>query len=416
MSRAEQDRSLAAAGSTRPGAPADAARIHASALVVDTHVDTAQRLLDEGYDLGAPLGVGQLNLDALARGNVGAVFFALWANPDAHRADPRARVLALGAAVRAEVERHADRLVLARTAADVVAARAAGRIAILLALEGGEAIGEHLAALRELDALGVRYVGLAWNEHTALADAAVPPAPRHGGLSDLGRAAVTELNRLGIMVDVSHLSDAAAREVIRASRAPVIASHSSARALADVPRNLPDDLLVELAAKGGVVQVNFHAAFLDASYGSALHARYGADVAALSRVRAERGPGAAAEAFYALNARAARELPPPGLDALLAHVEHVRGVAGVDHVGLGSDFDGGIVPPSGIASPADLPKITAALLARGWPEEDLVKLLGGNVLRVMDTVERVGVAIRAEVSPGMPGTAGPGPHHPPHGA
>ena len=377
----------------------EAAAIHRAALVVDTHVDTAQRLVDERFDLGGALDGGQVSLDGLVRGGVGAIFFALWADPALHAADPLARCLALADAVRAQVARHADRLAFAASVADVLAARRAGRIAVLLGLEGGEALGEDLSALPRLHALGVRYVGLTWNHHNALADAAAPPSPHHGGLSAVGRAAIAELNRLGVMADVSHLSDASTADAIEVSRAPVIASHSGARARADVARNLPDELLRAIAAKGGVVQVVFHGAFLDAEAArrertafapvrtelDALDARLaGADVR-------DRG---AARARHARTALARMSRVP--LSAVLDHVDHVARVAGIAHVGLGTDLDGGVSPPEGIDSHADLPRVTEGLLARGYSAEDVTAILGGNLLRVFAEVERVGRELRGE--------------------
>jgi membrane dipeptidase len=374
--------------------------VHRAALVVDTHVDTAQRLVDERFDLADPLdGGGQLNLDALVRGGVGAVFFALWADPAIHAADPLGRCLALAAAIHAQVAGHPDRLAAAASVDEVLAARRAGKISVLLGLEGAEALVDDLGALARLHALGVRYVGLTWNHHNAIADAAAPAIPRHGGLSSLGRRAVGELNRLGIMVDVSHLSDASTAQAIEASRAPVIASHSGARARAAVARNLPDDLIRAIAAKGGVVQVVFHGAFLDEECAAR-------EKAAFAPVRAElealdaRLAGADARERGAARARHARaalgRLPRAPLSALLDHVEHVARVAGVDHVGLGSDFDGGIVPPEGIDSPADLPRVTEGLLERGFSAEQVTGILGRNLLRVFGEVERVGAELRGE--------------------
>ena len=375
----------------------DPSAVHRAALVVDTHVDTAQRLVDERFDLGGVLDGGQVSLDGLVRGGVGAIFFALWADPALHAADPLARCLALAEEVRAQVARHADRLAFAASVSEILAARRSGRIALLLGLEGGEALGEDLGALARLHALGVRYVGLTWNHHNALADAAAPAAPRHGGLSSLGRAAIDELNRLGVMVDVSHLSDASTAQAVEASRAPVIASHSGARACADVARNLPDELLRALAAKGGVVQVVFHGAFLDAEAARRERAAFAPVRAELEALDA-RLAGADLRDRGAARARHARaalsRLPRVPLPALLDHVDHVAHVAGIAHVGLGTDLDGGISPPAGIDSHADLPRVTEGLLARGYSAEEVTAVLGGNLLRVMGEVERAATPTR----------------------
>jgi membrane dipeptidase len=375
----------------------EAAAVHRAALVVDTHVDTAQRLVDERFDLGDPLDGGQVNLDGLVRGGVGAIFFALWADPALHAADPLARCLALADGVRAQVARHADRLAFASSVPELLAARRSGRIAVLLGLEGGEPLGEDLGALARLHALGVRYVGLTWNHHNALADAAAPAAPRHGGLSALGRAAIAELNRLGVMVDVSHLSDASTAQAAEASRAPVIASHSGARARADVARNLPDDLLRAIAAKGGVVQVVFHGAFLDEEAARRERTAFAPVRAELEALDAGLA-GADLRDRGAVRARHARaalaRIPRVPLSVLLDHVDHVAHVAGIAHVGLGTDLDGGISPPAGIDSHADLPRVTEGLLARGYSAEEVTAVLGGNLLRAFGEVERAATPTR----------------------
>ncbi|GAO03118.1 dipeptidase [Anaeromyxobacter sp. PSR-1] len=387
------------AGSTAPRAAATGSveDVLRDAPVVDLHLDTPQWLLDQRYDLGEPRReLGQVNLDSMRRGGVGAAFFVLWNPPDLPEADAHARALALAAAVRAQVARHPADLAMAGSVDELLAARASGKIAILLGMEGAEPLHGDLAELERMHALGVRYVGLTWNAHTAFADAGKPDAPRHGGLSPLGRAAIAEMNRLGIAVDVSHLSDASAAQAIAASRAPVLATHSCVRALSDHRRNLPDDLVRAIAASGGVVGVNLHSVFLDAGFAAraaAAEEAHAPERAALALEAAD--PVERRWAPYLAELRVAHALPRPPLAVLVDHVEHLVKVAGVDHVGLGSDFDGGIVPPDGIESHADLPELVAALLARGHTPEDVRKLLGGNVVRALREVERVSRALRS---------------------
>ncbi len=376
-----------------PRVPASAEEVHRDALVIDLHLDTPQRLLDRHFDLGEPLrDFGQVNLETLRRGNVGAVFFVLWHAPELPESGAHARALALAEAVRAQVARHSDALVLAGSADEIVAARRAGKIAVLLGLEGGEALRGDVGELSRMHALGVRYVGLTWNAHTAFADAGKPDTPRHGGLSALGRAAIAEMNRLGIAVDLSHLSDASAAQAIAVSKAPVLATHSCARALADHRRNLPDDLVRAVAANGGVVGVNFHSAFLDAAYAARVAAAekaHAPELEALTRSLENADLVTRMWSPFLFEMRLGYELPRPPLSVLVDHVEHLVKMAGVDHVAIGTDFDGGIVPPAGIDSPADLPELTAALLDRGHSPDDVRKILGGNFLRVLRDVERV---------------------------
>jgi membrane dipeptidase len=272
--------------------------------------------------------------------------------------------------------------VLARTAADVRAAHAAGRVALIPHVEGGEQLGGSLERLRALHALGVRSVGLTWNHTNDLADAALDSA-RWGGLSPLGEAAVREMNRLGVLVDLSHASDEAALDALALSAAPVVLSHSSARALADLPRNAPDEVLRRVAANGGVVMVTFVPYFTTDAYA----AWYARGEAAWDSLRAVHGDDGAAGAMAAWEA--AHPPPPVTLADVADHVEHVRRVAGAEHVGLGSDFDGMFSHVGGLEDVAAFPALLAELARRGWTDEELGAVAGGNVLRVLAEAERV---------------------------
>lgn len=378
----------------------DPQRIHRDALVVDGHNDIPQALLDDGFDL-AEDGRGRYDtdLERLRQGGVTGAFLSIYVDGAlADRGEPYApRARALIAAVRAQVERHPDRMLLATTAADVERAKREGRFAALMGLEGAHALEGSFDTLREFAAAGVRYVTLTHTRSNEFADssgryretdpAKIAALRLHGGLSDRGRALVAELNRLGVMVDVSHASDETVAAALAASRAPVIASHSGARALADVRRNLPDDLIAAIGAKGGVVMVNFHSAFLDPAVRAGTDAwaeRLGVEQDAL---RAEYGRG---ERYARTLFQRMRFGPQPqaSLDRVVDHIEHIARVAGVDAVGLGSDFDGDILPPSELDDVSRLPKITADLRHHGWDRDAIRKVLGGNVLRVMRAVER----------------------------
>jgi membrane dipeptidase len=370
---------LAAGASAGPSVE----HLHREAIVIDGHNDVTTWVLDAGFDLGmdggdpsktsadlywvlggvlpAPRGEAlrtQTDLARLERGGVDALFFSIWPHSD-HAETPGASLARANAMIDALIEqtrRHADRLELATSAPDVRRIAGEGRIAALMGLEGGHAIENDLANLRAFHARGVRYLTLAWENTNDWADSSGDEA-RHGGLTDFGREVVREMNRLGMLVDVSHVSDQTFWDTLEVATRPVIASHSSARALADVPRNLSDEMLRAVAKNGGVVMVNFGGAFIDPRK------------AGLGRVLWDAlvhlGPS------------------PVPLARLLDQIEHVARVAGSDLVGFGSDFDGTLFLPEGARDVAGFPAITAGLAERGWGESDLRKLLGENTLRVL---------------------------------
>jgi membrane dipeptidase len=289
--------------------------------------------------------------------------------------------------IHAWVGRHPDRLLFATTAADVRRAKREGKIAILIGVEGGHAIESSLDRLRELHAHGVRYLTLTWNNGVPWAGSSLgEDGTRTGGLTAFGRDVVREMNRLGMLVDLSHVSDSTFYDALAVSTVPVIASHSSARALSDFPRNLSDDQLRAIARNGGVVNVNFFSRFLDSQY----RARAEAVDAEIAAARRALGPGPdSAAASARLSARRASllaALPQTPFSVLIDHIDHVARVAGVDHVGLGSDFDGVSALPLGIEDVTRLPRIAQGLLDRGYSESDVTKILGGNMLRVMTRV------------------------------
>jgi len=378
----------------------DPARIHASALVIDTHADTPQRFVDEGWDFTGPLNSGHLNLDAARSGNLAAEFFAIWPEPTAWKNRFAHRTLALIDGVLEQVRIHPAQLALCTSPTEILAARAAGKFAVLMGIEGGHAIENSLALLRVYHALGVRYMTLTWANSNEWAESSgdLRPDPasvgetRPRGLTSFGCAVIAEMNRLGMMIDVSHVSDQTFDDVLAATRAPVIASHSAARALTNSPRNLTDDQLRALAANGGVCMVNFYAAFIDEKYRQAWAAQKPDLLAASEALRAEyaaRGETVPYHVSNQLDRDFAARVPRPPFESLIDHFEHIIRVAGIDHVGIGSDFDGISALPEGIDSAADLPKITAALLARGHSAEDLRKVLGGNLMRVFGAIQAI---------------------------
>jgi membrane dipeptidase len=373
-------------------APRTAQEIHQSALVVDGHVDTSQRFLDDGWNFSDPIGSGMLNLASARAANLAATFFALWVDPSEHPVGTHnARALALGAAVHEQLRRHPDDLQLCTSPRDILQAKKNGRFAIMLSVEGGHAIEESLEKLREFHSLGVRSMTLTWNNSLPWADSCVEPNPTPG-LSPFGRDVIHELNRLGILIDISHASDQTFADTLATSRAPIIATHSCARALTPSPRNLTDDQLRALAARGGLCMVNFFPAFLDATWRDAWNALEPArklrhqQVAAPYRAAGKPVPFSVSTA---VDREFDAQLPRAPFSSLIAHIEHIIHVAGIDHVGLGSDFDGIPSLPEGLESATDIPKITEALFARSYSAEGLHKLLGGNFLRVFAAVQQM---------------------------
>jgi membrane dipeptidase len=390
------------------------AAVHSSAIVIDTHADTPQRFLDENYDLGDPLNGGNWNIESARKGNLGAEFFSIWVEPTTYKGQYARRTLELIDAVKQQVARHSDQLMLVTSPEGIEQAHRQHKIAILMGIEGGHSIEDSLALLRQYYALGVRYMTLTWTNSNGWADssgdfndASIPHTKE--GLSEFGKDVVYEMNRLGMMVDVSHVSDKTFYRTLIISRAPIIASHSSARALCNVPRNMTDDMIRAIAnsggpnSKGGVVQVNFYSAFLSQQYADALEKmkpEVDKEVQAYKDKMKAEGQPVDDKEVSRIQRAAADRIPRPPLSALIDHIDHIVKVAGIDHVGLGSDFDGvdGQLP-EGIDSPADLPKITAALMARGYSAEDCKKILGGNLLRVFAEVEAVSKQLQVENRP-----------------
>ncbi len=367
-------------------------------LLIDGHADTPQRFVDEAWNFSDPLGVGMVNLESARAGGLAAQFFAIWVEPQQWRGRYAFRTLQLIDGVYEQLRKHPETMRLGLGPEDIVRAHADGVFCALLGLEGGHSIENDLGLLRVYHRLGVRYMTLTWSNTNEWADSSGDledaTVMHHGGLTGFGREVVREMNRLGMMVDVSHVSDATFWDVLKTTHAPILASHSSARALTDSPRNLTDEQLRAVATNNGVVMVNFYPAFLSDAWRegwAATSAEREVLYAAAAAPFVERGepvpygvPLAVDRAFYA--ERMSETLPLVPFEALIDHIDHVAQVAGIDHVGLGSDFDGFALLPDGLKSAADLPKITAALEERGYTAEQLKKLLGGNLLRVFADV------------------------------
>jgi membrane dipeptidase len=377
-----------------------AREIHFSSLVFDTHADTPQRLLFDQFDLASRDAEGCVDIPRLREGGVGAVFFALWVPVEITGGAATRRARDLLDAVLKQIKIHGGDLVLSTSSNEVRTARAENKIAVLLGIEGGHAIDNDLVVLREFHARGVRYLTLTHNEATEWADSS-NDAPRHHGLTDFGKQVIREMNRLGMLVDISHVSDSTFYDVLETSRAPVIASHSCCRALCDAPRNLDDSMIEALASRGGVIHITFHDAFLSQEYANANRALTSESASREQEAGQKNGQNEARKLIegqrWSDESIQAGQLPQVSWEKIVDHIDHAVGIAGADHVGVGSDFDGAFMP-AGMEDAAKFPLITEGLLKRGYEEAAIRKILGENTLRVMADAERVGQVLRSEKS------------------
>jgi membrane dipeptidase len=373
----------------------DPIAVHNSSLVIDTHADTPQRFVDESWNFTDPLNGGMLNYDSAKKGNLDAQFFSIWVDPSQYPANASARrTLNLIDATLEQVRRNPDKLQLCLSSDDILATHKQGKFAVLMGIEGGHSIEDSLGLLRDYYRLGVRYMTLTWSNTNNWADSSGDiddnTVRHHNGLTPFGKQVVAEMNRLGMMVDISHVSDKTFWDVIATTRTPIIASHSSARALTNAGRNLTDEMLLAMKKNNGVVMVNFFPAFIDEKWRQAWSAQAPERKKAQQAMEAgykSKGLPVPYNASDKIDREFAAKIGRAPFNSLIDHFDHVIKIAGIDHVGIGTDFDGIPVPPEGIDSAADLPKITAALMARGYTAEDMRKLLGGNLLRVFREVQ-----------------------------
>lgn len=382
----------------KPSKKRNAKAIHDSAFVIDTHADTPGRFVDENFDLATdtPTSEGHFDFGKVRAGNLGAEFFSIWVNPEIKTGYSK-RALDMIDSVYQQAEAHPDQMVMAYSADDIVKARTGKkkRLAALMGLEGGHAIENNIRLLRDFYRLGIRYMTLTWANTNEWADSSGDitddKIKHHDGLTDFGKDVVREMNRLGMMVDISHVSDKTFYDAVEVSRAPVIASHSCARALNGHARNMTDEMLKAVAKNNGVVMVNFYSGFVDEDYRKAYLAQKPERDAAVQAYKDHmRAAGKSDMAGHNdVEKEWTDKIPRPPFESLVNQIDHVAKVAGIDHVGLGSDFDGITSLPQGIDSVADLPKITEALVQRGYTEDQVKKILGGNLLRVFREVEKV---------------------------
>jgi membrane dipeptidase len=378
----------------------EAREIQHSAIVIDTHEDTPQRFLDEHYDISStdPKDPEFISLDKARAGNLGALFFSIWVYPESNQGHFAQRTLRLIDSVYAQAEHHPDRVTMSFSADDIERSHAEHKLAVLMGIEGGHSIEGDLGLLRDFYRLGVRYMTLTWSNTNEWADSSGDMSDlsvsHHNGLTDFGKQVVLEMNRLGMMVDISHVSDKTFWDVIATSKAPVIASHSASRALLDTQRNLSDEMLKAIAKNGGVVDVVFASSLLDRGFNNealSQHERLlvaGKDYNAKRQAAGQPVTPEDTQRFY-VEWLGKNKIARAPFSSLVDHIDHVAKTAGIDHVGLGSDFNGQNFFPEDMDSAADLPKITEALLERGYSPGDVKKILGENMLRVFRNVEQI---------------------------
>jgi membrane dipeptidase len=373
----------------------DADAVHRRAVAIDMHADTVQFMVDEGADINTRLGTTHLDAVRMREGGLDAQFFSIWVEPHPYglkgeRAVARADEQI--AAVRSLAENHPETWVLATTADDVRRAAREGKLAALMGLEGGYAIDERIESVERYFRMGVRYMSPTWTFSVSWAGSSGDVDGQTTGLNDFGRRVIREMNRLGMMVDVSHVSDKTFWDIVATSTKPVVATHSNCRAITNVPRNLTDDQIRAIAKTGGVVSVVFYPGFVEPGWierKNLLDREIETQLREAGRTAEGRGSAKRIARDRVREREYARRLSMPGVERVVDHIDHIVRLVGVEHVGVGSDFDGIQATPAGLSSVADLPNLTAELLRRGYTEEDVTKILGGNILRVMEEVERV---------------------------
>jgi len=385
------------------GGEIDPAELHRRAIVIDTHADTTPLFQDPDwrFDERHPATETHIDLPRMREGGLDVQFWSIYMGKREGEGRAIREAIERIDAVHEMARSHPDDVALTGTVAEIRRAVAEGKVASVMGVEGGHIIEDNLRALRSFYALGVRYLTLTHSFHTSWADSSGTtdvPEPLHGGLTPFGEAVVTEMNRLGMMVDVSHVSDDTYRDVLRVTRAPVIASHSSCRGVFDHPRNMSDDMLRALAANGGVIMINFYPGYIDAEANEKTSAHYGSLRERFVAIREQYGEDFLGRMKASREIYAEQPFPTAPFETLIDHFDHAIRVAGPDHVGIGADMDGVPSMPAGMEDVSRLPAISEALLARGHSQQTVVKVLGENLLRVMAENER----IAREIEPSPP--------------
>jgi membrane dipeptidase len=356
-------------------------------FILDSHCDTPSQIL-RLRDLSLDNDLAQVDYPKLKKGNVDGAFFALYIPADMDTDDAKSYLLRLMGGVKRTLAENPDKAALAVSMSQAVQNKSKGLFSIFLGLENGSPLGdseESFELLQKLYDAGVRYVTLCHSRHNQICDSCACTTPKWGGLSPFGKRLVAEMNRIGMLVDVSHISDSSFYDVLACSTKPVVATHSSCRSLAGHPRNMTDDMIRELAARGGVIQINFYPVFLDSDFASRLSSSGIAEMGESIEAEFIADP-ANIEKRQAWNAvqRELLALERPSYKLIADHIDHVVSLVGVDHVGIGSDYDGIEITPDGMEDVSMMPKLFDELRTRGYSEEDLTKIAGGNFFRVLE--------------------------------
>ena len=368
-----------------------AKKLQSTSIVIDTHDDTTQRLLDPKFDLSTRHNDGNIDIPRMREGGLSAIFFSIWISSKIMGPEAVKKALDQIDAVRELVRKNPNDLILATSAADIREAKNHHKIAVLMGVEGGHMMGNDLSVLRTFAALGVRYMTLTHMDNNEWADSSTDK-PAHNGLTDFGKDVIREMNRLGIIVDIAHVSDKTFYDALETSKAPIFSSHSSCRAICQAPRNMTDDMIRDLAKNGGVIQINYHVGFLSQEFRDyeSAHPDVEKEISAEVKKRCGENESCILVAGDAIvrEFMEAEKLPKVDWTKIIEHIDHAVKIAGIDHVGLGSDFDGAVMP-IGMQDVTHLPQISDALLKKGYSESDIRKILGENTLRVLAEVERV---------------------------
>lgn len=363
-----------------------AMKIHQEAIVIDTHCDTPMVMLDKGLDIGQKSDKNDLDLIRMKEGGLDAIIFAAFVGNDLDQKNPVKKALEMIDEIYRQVEKHPDLAKMAFSPQDIRDIHGEGKRAVLIGIENGGPLEGNLRLLRDFYRLGVRYITLTHNDNNDICDSSGAKTPKWNGVSPFGKEVIKEMNRLGMLIDVSHISDKAFQDVLEVSEAPVFASHSSTRSICDAERNMTDDMIRALAKKGGVIQVTFCSFFVDQEYKNKAIANDKIIEPEMIKLKEKYKDNPEAYWNEAIVLWKSVAPPAPKIEKLIDHIDHVVKLVGVDYVGLGSDYDGAGNYPLGLENVSGFPLITYHLLKRGYSEEDIKKILGGNFLRVFEKV------------------------------
>ncbi|MCU0284883.1 MAG: dipeptidase [Acidobacteria bacterium] len=372
-----------------------AIKIHQEAVVIDTHCDTPMLMLDRGLDIGQKSN-NDLDLIRMKEGGLDAVFFAAFVGNDLDQKNPAKKALEMIDVIYEQVEKYPNLAKMALSPGDIWDIHREGKRAILIGIENGGPLENNLHLLRNFYRLGVRYITLTHNDNNDICDSSSAKTVKWNGVSPFGQEVIKEMNRLGMLIDVSHISDKAFHDVLEFSKAPVFASHSSTRYICGAGRNMSDDMILALAKKGGVIQITYCSFFVDDDYRQKAEANEKVIEPEMNLLKEKYKDNPEAYWNEAIILWKKNSPPSPPIEKLIDHIDHAVKVAGVDHVGLGSDYDGAGSYPVGLENVSGMPLITYHLLKRGYSERDIKKILGGNFLRVFEAAINVSKNLKIE--------------------